>query len=154
MQKDRAKASFKGLLTSAQLPRLISLGSYEKFQPGFRDGKRPKILGTKSWPNTKNLTFGPIIASVTLKSALLQLNGKIHQAMQDDASRTARIHPAVHMAKFPARRMKLQKSLETPIFCELARFEREESVKRKWNKLLRSAMSNESGEKKETCIIT
>ena len=56
--------------------------------------------------------------------------------------------PAVHMAKFPARRMKLQKSLETRIFCELARFEREESVKRKWNNLLRSAMSNESGEKK------
>ena len=73
--------------------------------------------------------------------------------MQDDATRTARIHPAVHMAKFPARRMKLPKSLETR-FCESARFEREESVKRKWNKLLRSAMSNESGEKKETCIIT
>ena len=74
--------------------------------------------------------------------------------MQDDATRTARIHPAVHMAKFPASQMKLQKSLETRIFCELAGFEREESVKRKWNNLLRSAMSNESGEKKETCIIT
>ena len=86
---------------------------------------------------------------VTLKSALLQLKGKIHQAMQDDATRTARIHPTVHMAKFPARRMKLQKSLETRIFCELARFEREESVKRKWNNLLRSAMSNESGEKRK-----
>ena len=101
MQKDRAKASFKGLFTSAQLPRLISLGSYEKFQPGFRDGKRPKIPGTKSSPNTKNLTFGPIIASVTLKAVSLQLNGmlmmwKIQQAMQDDAIRTARIHPAVH----------------------------------------------------------
>ena len=101
MQKDRAKASFKGLLTSAQLPRLISLGSYEKFQPSFRDGKRPKILGTKSWPNTKNLTFGPIIASVTLKAVSLQLNGmltmwKIQRAMQDEAIRTARIHPAVH----------------------------------------------------------
>ena len=24
------------------------LGSYEKFQPGFRDEKRPKILGTSS----------------------------------------------------------------------------------------------------------
>ena len=26
----------------------FALGSYEKFQPGFRDDKRPKILGTKS----------------------------------------------------------------------------------------------------------
>ena len=69
--------------------------------------------------------------------------------MQDDATRTARIHPTVHMAKFPARRMKLQKSLETRIFCELARFEREESVKRKCNNLLPSAMSNESGEKRK-----
>ena len=24
----------------------FALGSYEKFQPGFRDGKRSKILGT------------------------------------------------------------------------------------------------------------
>ena len=79
---------------------------------------------------------------------------KIHQAMQNNAPRTARIHPAFHMAKFLARRMKLQKFLETRIFCELARFERGESVKRKWNNLLRSEMSNESGEKKETYIIT
>ena len=40
-------------------------------------------------------------ASVTLKAVSLQLNGmlmmwKIQQAMQDDAIRTARIHPAVH----------------------------------------------------------
>ena len=26
----------------------FALGSYEKFQPGFRDEKRPKILGTSS----------------------------------------------------------------------------------------------------------
>ena len=26
----------------------FALGSYEKFQPGFRDKKRPKILGTSS----------------------------------------------------------------------------------------------------------
>ena len=55
----------------------FALGSHEKFQPSFRDGKRPKILGTKSWPNTKNLTFGPIIASVTLKTISLQLNGML-----------------------------------------------------------------------------
>ena len=49
----------------------------------------------------KILTFGPILASVTLKAVSLQLNGmlmmwKIQQAMQDDAIRTARNHPAVH----------------------------------------------------------
>ena len=44
-----------------------------------------QIRETKqTWRNTQILTFGPIIASVTLKSALLQLNGKIHQAMQDE----------------------------------------------------------------------
>ena len=48
------------------------------------------------------LTFGPIIAWVTLQAvSLLQLNGilmmwKIQQLMQDDAMRTARIHPTVH----------------------------------------------------------
>ena len=26
----------------------FALGSYKKFQPGFRDKKRPKILGTSS----------------------------------------------------------------------------------------------------------
>ena len=40
-------------------------------------------------------------APVTLKAVSLQLNGmlmmcKIQQAMQDDAIRTTRIHPAVH----------------------------------------------------------
>ena len=49
----------------------------------------------------KKITFGPIIASVTLKALSLQLNGvlimwKIQQKIQDDAIRTARIHPAVH----------------------------------------------------------
>ena len=49
----------------------------------------------------KKITFGPIITSVTLKALSLQLNGvlimwKIQQKIQDDAIRTARIHPAVH----------------------------------------------------------
>ena len=40
-------------------------------------------------------------AAVTLEAVSLQLNGmlmmwKIQQTMQDDAIRTARIHPAVH----------------------------------------------------------
>ena len=84
-----------------------------KFQPGFRDEKRPKILGTSSGTkfekqskhgysvNTKILTFGTIIALVTLKVVSLQLNGilmtwKIQQAMQDNAIQTTRIHPAIH----------------------------------------------------------
>ena len=42
-----------------------------------------------------------MLASVTFKAVSLQLNGmlmmwKIQQAMEDDAIRTARIHPAVH----------------------------------------------------------
>ena len=86
------------------------LGSYEKFQADFRDEKRSKILGTSSGAKFRNkanmakhkiLTFGPILASVTLKAVSLQLNGmlmmwKIQEALQDDAIRTARIHPAVH----------------------------------------------------------
>ena len=49
----------------------------------------------------KILTFRPIIASVTLKTVSLQLNGmlmmwKTQQAMQDDAIRAAIIHPDVH----------------------------------------------------------
>ena len=80
-----------------------------------------QILETKqTWRNTTILTFGPILASLTLKAVSLPLNGmlmmwKLQQAMQDDAIRTARIHPAVHpgnraevfqgvhMAEFPAR---------------------------------------------------
>ena len=86
----------------------FALGSYEKFQPGFRDEKRPKILGTVSGTKfekqsrhgeTKNLTLVPTMASATLKAVSLQLNemfmiSKIQQAMQDDAIQTARIHPA------------------------------------------------------------
>ena len=63
-----------------------------------------QIRETKqTWRNTKILTFGPILPSVTLKAVSLQLNGmlmmwKIQQAMQDDAIRTARIHLAIHPA--------------------------------------------------------
>ena len=98
--------AWSGQVTGTNFP----LGSYEKIQPGFRDEIRPKILGTSSgakfgeqqtWRNTKIITFAPIIASATLKAVSLQLNGmlmmwKIQQAMQDDAIRAARIHPAVH----------------------------------------------------------
>ena len=61
-----------------------------------------QIRETKqTWRNTKILTFGPTITSLTLTAVSLQLNGmvmmwRIQQAMQDDATRTARIHPAVH----------------------------------------------------------
>ena len=72
----------------------FTLGSYEKFQPGFRkteDELWRTIRGTQpTWRNTKMLTFGPILPSVTLKAVSLQLNGmlmmwKIQRAMQDDA---------------------------------------------------------------------
>ena len=88
----------------------FALGSYEKFQTGFQDEKNSKILGTSSGAKFRNkanmtkhkiLTFGPILALVTLKAVSLQLNGmlmmwKIQQAMQDDAIWTARIHLAIH----------------------------------------------------------
>ena len=53
----------------------FTLGSYEKFQPGFRDVKGPKILSTSSGAkyekqskkNTKIITFAPITALATLK---------------------------------------------------------------------------------------
>ena len=87
-----------------------ALGSYETFQPSFRDEKRTKILGTGSGAKfgkkskhgeTKILTYWPSIARVTLNAVSLQLHGmlmiwKIQQAMQDDAIQNARIHPAVH----------------------------------------------------------
>ena len=86
-----------------------ALGSYETFQPSFRDEKRSTILVTRSGAKfgkkskhgeTKILTYWPIIARVTLKAVSLQLHGvlmmwKILQAMQDDAIRNARIHSAV-----------------------------------------------------------
>ena len=61
----------------------------------------PNFRTKQTWQNTKNLTFGLIIASVSLKAVSLQLNGmlmmwKLQQAMHDDAIQTARIHPAVH----------------------------------------------------------
>ena len=70
----------------------------------YQDEKRPKILGkssgaifekqSKHGEIQKKLTFGSIIASVTLNGMLMMW--KIQQAMEDDASRTARIHPDVH----------------------------------------------------------
>ena len=65
----------------------FALGSYEKFQPGFRYEKRPNILATdeQTWRNTNIITLVPIIALATLKVVSLQLNGmlmmwKIQQA--------------------------------------------------------------------------
>ena len=87
----------------------FSLGSYEKFQPGFRDEKENKDPVDEFWReiretkqtrrNTKIIPFPPITVSVTLKAVSLQLNGmlmmwKIRQAMQDDAIRVVRIHTA------------------------------------------------------------
>ena len=80
------------------------LGSYEKFQPGFRDEKRSNMsCGAKfekqsKHSETQNYNFTPIIALATLIAVSLQLNGmlmiwKIQQTMQDDAEFIRRIHP-------------------------------------------------------------
>ena len=73
----------------------FALGSYEKLQPGFRDEKRPKILGTsfgaklekqnKDGETQLSYYFAPIMALAALLTVSLQLNGllmmwKIHQA--------------------------------------------------------------------------
>ena len=111
----------------------FALGSYEKFQPGFGDELKANDPGDEFWhegtnkadmPNTKIITFAPIMAFATLKAVSLQLTGmlmmrKIQQAMQGDAI-WARIHPAFirvtgmnsHMEKFPARlpRSRLEKT--------------------------------------------
>ena len=87
----------------ARLPGPISrnfgLGSYEKFQPGFRDEKRQSEdfwremrERKRTWRNTIIITFVPVIALATLIAVSLQLNGmlmmwKIQQATQDDAIR-------------------------------------------------------------------
>ena len=76
----------------------FTLGSYEKFQPGFRDEKKPSktSCGAKFEKQSKDtvkhkiITFTPIITLATLIAVSLQLNGmlmmwKIQQAMQDDA---------------------------------------------------------------------
>ena len=86
----------------------FALGSYEKFQLGFRDEKKVKRswervlapkLGNKA--NVEKQKIFYFRASVTLKTVSLQLNGmlmmcKIQQAMKDDAIWTTRIHSAVH----------------------------------------------------------
>ena len=76
--------------------------------PWWKKAKDPRdefwrqIRETKqTYRNTKILTFALIIASATLKSVSLPLNGmlmiwKIQQAMQDDAIPTSRIHPDIY----------------------------------------------------------
>ena len=58
----------------------FALGSYEKFQPCFRDEKKAKNPGDEfwcetreteqTWQNTKIITFAPIIALATLLSCI------------------------------------------------------------------------------------
>ena len=73
----------------------FSLGSNEKFQPGFRDEKRPKIPGTSSGAKFekqgKHGETQKFYVSLQVDGMLMML--KIQQAMQDDAMRAARIHP-------------------------------------------------------------
>ena len=74
----------------------LSLGSYEKFQPGFRDEKRSeRVLARNSWNKVtrakhKVITFAPIVALAALIAVSLRLNGmlmmwKIQWAKQHDA---------------------------------------------------------------------
>ena len=96
----------------------FALGLYKKTQPGFRDEKRSKILGTSFGAKKKNktkmakrnrvITFTPIMALATLLAVSLQLNGsmmtwKIHQAKQNDAIRAA----LLRKRNFSSRRLKL-----------------------------------------------
>ena len=83
----------------------FALGSCEKIQPGFRDEKRPKILGTSFGANLEKQNkdgetqpsyyfCASIMVLATLFVVSLQLNGllmmwKIHQAKQNDAIRAA-----------------------------------------------------------------
>ena len=67
----------KGLFTCTQLTGLAR--SYKKFQPGFQDGKRQKILERVLPRNSRNkanlakhkvITFMPVIALATLITAV------------------------------------------------------------------------------------
>ena len=71
----------------ARLPGPISrnfaLGSYEKFQPGFRDEKRQSEdfwremrERKRTWRNTKIITSVPVIALATLIAVSLQLRSR------------------------------------------------------------------------------
>ena len=80
----------------------FALGSYGKFQPGFRDEKKPKILGTSSGvkyeKQSKNTQKSYNFSAYHSFGNEMEINGmlmicKIQQAKQDDAIRVAIIHP-------------------------------------------------------------
>ena len=87
----------------------FALGSYDrKFQPRFRDEKRPNILasGAKFEKESKESKYGEKknhdFRACHSMAVSLQLNGmltmwKRQQAMQDDAIRSARVHPAFNL---------------------------------------------------------
>ena len=83
----------------------FALGSYDrKFQPRFRDEKRPNILATSSDAKCeKESKYGEKKNHACHSMAVsLQLNGmltmwKTQQAMQDDAIRSARVHPTFNL---------------------------------------------------------
>ena len=87
----------------------FALGSYDrKFQPRFRDEKRPNILASdaKFEKESKESKYGEKknhdFRACHSMAVSLQLNGmltmwKIQQAMQDDAIRSARVHPAFNL---------------------------------------------------------
>ena len=80
------------------------LGSYENFQPGFRDDKRPKTSCDAKFEKkskhgeTQSYKFRPIITLATLVAVSLMSNGmlmmwKIQKAKQDDAEFIRKLHP-------------------------------------------------------------
>ena len=88
----------------------FALGSYEKFQPGFRDEKRSKILGTSSGAKfgkqskhgeTQNFNFRAYLSIGNSESCITAVKWDAYDVentggKKDDAIWTARIHPAVH----------------------------------------------------------
>ena len=84
----------------------FALCSYEKFQPGFRDEKRPEFLGTSSgtkfekqskhqWRKTKITTFAPIIAFATLKGVITVVQLDAHD-VENTAGNARRCHLGCH----------------------------------------------------------
>ena len=79
-----------------------ALGSYETFQPSFRDEKRSTILVTRSGAKfgkkskhgeTKIVTYWPIIARVTLKAVYITAVKWDAYDMENTAGNARRCYP-------------------------------------------------------------
>ena len=76
----------------------FTLGSYERFQSGFRDDKRPgRVLARNSYnkatrAKNKVINFAPIIALATLIAISLQLNGMLKYDVENTVGKVTRCH--------------------------------------------------------------